>query len=94
MPDTETELETEAKDLIQVYGVVRMVGNMPFPELVITDSERDWYIDADEVYRLKDYQHRRLVVEGVLDIIPIVFASGILGGERHILREIRIISVE
>ena len=88
MPDTETN------DLVQVSGIVRLVGNMPFPQLVISDSEGDWYINAEEAHKLRDFQHRRIVAEGLQETITITFASGISGGERRILRDIRIISIE
>ena len=34
----------EENPLVQVTGRVRLVGNEPFTELVITGENRDWYI--------------------------------------------------
>ena len=81
-----------------VSGVVRLVGNEPFTELVISNPEielyMEWYIERDEEYKLKNYQHRKVTVEGVEDVEQLMFASGLAAGERRTIREIKIINVE
>ena len=84
----------EHQAVIRVSGLVRLVGNEPFTELVISGSESEWNIEAGEEYKLRDLQHRRVVVEGVETVIALRFASGIPAGERRILSEVKIISVE
>ena len=88
------EPEPEHHAAIQVSGVVRLVGSEPFTEVVISGSENEWNIEADEEYKLRNLQHRRVVVEGVETVIAMRFASGIPAGERRTLSGIRIISVE
>jgi hypothetical protein len=83
-----------AQCTIYVSGRVRLVGNEPFTELVITGSDMEWYIEENEVYKLKDLHYRTVTVKGVETVIPVRFASGRSAGERRILKDIKIISVE
>ena len=86
----ENNRENEPK-IVQVTGVVRLVGTALFPELVITSNDGEWYIANDEMQKLHDYQHRIVTVEGEETVIELKFASGISAGTRRILRNIRII---
>ena len=80
---------------IQVIGVVRLVGNQPFPELVITGEEHQWYIAVKEDRdKLFDLQHRTVTVEAEETLIERRFANGHLAGIRRELINIKIISDE
>ena len=79
---------------IQVTGIVRLVGSSLLPELVITGTEMEWYIEKEEEYKLKDYQHRTVTIEGVETVIAINFANGYPAGERRSLKNIKIISIQ
>ena len=80
--------------VIQVSGRVRLVGNNPFPELVITGDRAEWYIGKNDEYKLKDLQHRTVTVEGLETIEKFTFANGLPAGERRILKSINIIRVD
>ena len=79
---------------VQVTGRVRLVGNEPVTELVISGQDYDWYIDIADAYKLRDLQHRTVTVEANETVVTLTFASGIPAGERRILNNIRIIKVE
>ena len=80
--------------VVQVSGRVRLVGSDPFPELVVSGPDREWYIDRDDQSKLKDLQHRTVTVEGIETVKELRFANGRPAGERRTLKNIRIISVE
>ena len=77
--------------VVQVSGVVRLVGSGLFPELVISGSDREWYVAKEEADKLKDLQHRTVTVEGVETVIELKFANGMSAGTRRELRKIKII---
>ena len=80
--------------IVKVTGVVRLVGNEPFTELVITGSESQWYIAKNEWSKLHDLQHRTVTVQGEETVKDRYFANGSYAGVRRELRNIKIISVE
>jgi len=82
------------KPVVQVTGMVRLVGNEPFTELVISSSEFVWYAANNEIHKLRDLQHRIVTIEGEETIIELTFANGMPAGIRRELGNIRIISVE
>ena len=84
----------EEDPLVQVTGRVRLVGNEPFTELVITGENRDWYIEKDEQYKLKELQQRTVTVEGIETVTPLYWASGLPAGNRYSLKDIRILKLE
>jgi len=79
---------------VQVTGLVRLVGNEPFTELVISTEDDGWFIDESEKYKLNTLQYRTVTVRGIENVIQLTFASGIPAGERRTLRNIEIIKVE
>jgi len=83
----------ERETVVQVSGVVRLVGFNPFPELVITDDEFDWYIAREEMNKLHDLQHRAVTIEGRKTITELFFANGMSAGIRRELSNIRIITI-
>ena len=80
--------------VVRVSGRVRLVGSEPFPELVITGQNMEWYIDKDDNQKLKDLQHRTVTIEGTETVQALTFANGRPAGERRALKNIRIIAVE
>jgi len=80
--------------IVQVTGVVRLVGNANFSELQITNSEMSWYIAKDEKAKLHDLQHRTVTVEGEETVTELRFANGMSAGTRRELKNIKIISIE
>ena len=86
--------QEEKSTLVEVTGLVRLVMGGIFPELVITGTDREWYVVREEDHILKDLQHRTVTVEGEETVINLTFASGLPAGERRTLRNIKIISIE
>ena len=80
--------------LVLITGRVRLVGNEPFPELVITGTDRDWFINKNEEYKLKELQQRIVTVEGIETVTSMQWASGLPAGNRYSLKDIRIIKIE
>ena len=80
--------------VVQVSGRVRLVGSDPFPELVVTGADREWYIDKDDEYKLKDLQQRTVTIEGTETVTELFFANGRSAGERRTLKNIRVIRIE
>jgi hypothetical protein len=85
--------EESKLQILQITGVVRLVGTDLFPELVITTNNGEWYIANDERDKLHDLQHRTVTVEGEETILELKFASGMPAGTKRILRNVRIIRV-
>jgi len=81
-------------DVIQVSGTVRLVGTGLSQEIVISGSENEWYIDREEMSKLNDFQQRKVTVEGEETVVELHFAGGMSAGVRHILKNIKIISIE
>ena len=79
---------------VQVTGVVRLVGNDPFAELVITGNEYEWHVEREEEFLLKNYQHMTVTVEGEETVKEMRFANGFSAGERRTLKKIKIIDVQ
>ena len=84
----------EDRPVVQVTGVVRLVGSSLFPELVITGAESQWHIIKEEMNKLYDQQHRTVTVEGEESITELTFVNGLSAGIRRELRNIRIISIQ
>jgi hypothetical protein len=83
-----------AVTIVQVTGVVRLVGNANFPELLIDNSQMLWYIAKDEMNKLYDLQHKTVTVEGEETVTELKFGNGLSAGTRRDLKNIRIISVD
>jgi uncharacterized protein YfeS len=83
-----------AVTVIQVTGIVRLVGTANFPELLIDNSQTAWYIANDEMNKLHDMQHRTVTVEGEETVRELKFGNGLSAGIRRDLKNIRIISVD
>ena len=84
----------EKANVVQVTGLIRMVGNEPFTELIISASDAIWHIPKEERAKLQELQHRTVTVEGVETVIELKFASGLSAGQRRELRNIKVIIVQ
>jgi len=80
--------------VVQVTGVVRLVGNANFPELQIVNSQGSWFVARDEMKKLYDLQHRTVTVEGEETVMELKFGNGMSAGTRRDLKNIKIISVD
>jgi hypothetical protein len=83
----------EKANTVQVTGVVRLVGSDPFPEMVISGPDREWYIAGEDRRLFADLQHRTVTVTGVETVQELKFANGYPAGERRTLANIKIIAV-
>ena len=83
----------EKNSVIQVTGVVRLVGSGSFPEIVITGEDGEWRIEKEEEFRLRDLQQQVVTVEGEETVVELKFANGMSAGERRTLKNIKIIDV-
>lgn len=86
--------EAAETKIVQVTGVVRLVGSSPLYEIVITGPEYEWHIARDEMEKLFDLQQQTVTVEGKESIAELRFANGRPAGTRRELRNIIIISVQ
>ena len=82
----------ERGPVIEVVGVVRLVGNGPFTELVITAQDMEWFVEKEEEYKLRDLQQMIVTVEGEETVTSLTFANGMPAGEQRSLRNIRILA--
>ena len=80
--------------VVQVTGVVRLVGSAMFSDLVITGPEMEWYVDKEEEYKLFDLQQQVVTVEANETVIELTFANGLPAGKRRLLKNIKIIAIE
>jgi len=87
------EKNKETLPVVQITGIVRLVGTSTFPELIISDSQTDWHVIKEERSKLNDFQHHTVIVEGEETVIELQFANGLPAGTRRELRNIRIIAV-
>ncbi|MDR2543817.1 MAG: hypothetical protein LBC80_10275 [Treponema sp.] len=83
----------EKANIVQVTGVVRLVGSSPLPELVVSGSEHEWYVIREEINKLHHLQHRTVTVEGEETVTELFFVNGMSAGIRRELRNIRIINI-
>jgi len=86
--------ETVITVLVQATGIVRLVGGGPIPEIVITGSDREWYVSREDDHLLKELQHRTVTVEGYETVLELRFANGLSAGQRRMLKDIKILNVE
>ena len=89
--DTTGEEET---GIVEAAGVVRLVGTGLFPQLVITGTDREWYITKEEESLLWDLQNLKVIVEGEETTQQLKFANGLPAGVMRTLKNIKIITVE
>jgi methyl coenzyme M reductase subunit D len=86
--------EAEITALVQVTGIVRLVGGGPIPEIVITGPDKEWYVSREDDHLLKELQHQTVTVEGYESVTELRFANGLYAGQRRTLKDIKIIAIE
>lgn len=83
----------EKSEIVQVTGVVRLVGSSLFSEIVISTSDRrNWYVTREDRDKLHDLQQQIVTVEGEEVIVEMRLANGRRTLTRRELHNIRIIS--
>jgi hypothetical protein len=81
--------------IVEVTGTLRLVGNMPFPQTVVTDKEeQDWYIGEEDKPLFAGLERRVLRVRGTVELVEMRLADDTVIGVRRILKNPRIIAVE
>jgi hypothetical protein len=77
--------------VLTVTGTVRLVGNEPFAEPVLTDGAgNNWYIDGGAL--LASRQHRQATVRGRVRLLEMVLANGEVLGTRRIITEAELLT--
>lgn len=77
---------------VKVSGKIRVTGNMPFTEMVITDNDaHDWFVSAEDRLLLEKHDEPYVTVRGTARISDIVLADGAYIGERRHLLNITIL---
>jgi hypothetical protein len=80
-----------APEIRTIQGRIRLVGNEPFTELVLTEEEgNDWFIEGPARDSLMHRQHEVLVLRGEAEYRDIILADGRRAGVRHILRNVTV----
>ena len=82
----------EKSTVVEVTGIVRLVGSSPVYELVISGPDMEWYVAREEEYKLKDLQQRIVTVKGSETVTELTFANGFPAGERRTLKKIKVIA--
>jgi hypothetical protein len=74
--------------VVEITGIIRLVGNEPFGELVITEEgQRTWYIEGENRDALSRYQQRNVTIRGTVEIQETVLANGKYLGVKRILKD-------
>ena len=79
--------------VVQITGVVRLIGSSPLPQLIISGYEFEWFVPREEMDKLNNLQHRIVTVEGEEIVMELMFAGGQPAGTRRELRNIRILEI-
>jgi len=86
--------ERENTETIKVTGVVRLIGTGNFPQIVITTTDKEWYVAKEDADKLNDLQHRKVTVEGKGIERELRFANGRSAGIRYELRNVKLVSID
>jgi hypothetical protein len=80
--------ESAPKDFIAITGKVRIVGNAPFTEMVITDDAgTDWFVPPAFRPALENRQNQAVTVRAAVKVIEQRLADGKLMPPRHELTD-------
>jgi hypothetical protein len=92
-PDTVRESPniTEGQ-VVEVTGLVRLIGNEPFPRLVITGSDgTDWYVSDSDQQAIAACQQQTVTVQGTVRLAEMTLANGVSLGTRRILHGVTVL---
>ncbi|MDR2096579.1 MAG: hypothetical protein LBP76_13845 [Treponema sp.] len=79
--------------LVEVTGIIRVVGNEPFSEIVITEEgQQTWYLEEESRALLGRYRQRKIAVRGTVELQEITLANGRYLETRRILKDVSLIS--
>ena len=81
-------------NIVLAEGLIRLVGNANFPELIISGTEHVWVITSDERDKLINMQYRTVKVEGEETVTELKFNNGRPAGLRRELKNIKIIEIK
>jgi hypothetical protein len=88
-----TQNQNQDGKVIEVIGVVRLVGNVPFTEIVITDADgNDWFITAEDKEILMALQQQQVRVKGTAFYTDMILANNKKIGVRKTLKNIIILN--
>jgi hypothetical protein len=79
--------------MLTLRGRIRLVGNEPFTELVLSDEEgNDWFIEDPLRDSLVHRQQEFLTLRGEAAYRDLLLASGRRMGVRKILRKLTVVA--
>ena len=81
-------------ELVEIRGRVRLIGNEPFTELVISADGKQYHIEEADQSKLKEMQQKTVTIQGMVTEEELRFVNGRPAGVRRTLSKIKIISVE
>jgi hypothetical protein len=72
---------------VELEGRVRLLGNEPFPDLVLTGPDgQDWYREDSRRGLFRSYEQRTVRVRGRVELTELTLANGrSLGFRRRLL---------
>jgi hypothetical protein len=71
---------------VELEGRLRLMGNEPFPDLVLTGPDgRDWYLDDSQRERFRSYERQTVKVRGRVELRELTLANGRTLGLRYAL---------
>jgi hypothetical protein len=74
---------------VEIAGRVRLVGNVPFLELIVSDAAgQEWYVAPEEEDILSDYEQTTVKIRARYETKDIILADGKKVGEKRILHDI------
>ena len=78
--------------LVELSGRVRLVGNEPFPELVLTGEDgQSWFIAPEDRTVLSAYEQRIVTIRGRVKLQELILANGQKLETRRILSEVTLV---
>jgi hypothetical protein len=92
-PASDLSADAEPADgaRVRLHGRVRLVGNMPFPEFVITGADEvDWYVHGEDRKKIEAFNGQLVVVTGTARVRRMYLADGAFAGLRRRLENITV----
>jgi hypothetical protein len=84
--------DARAGQTVEVSGRVRLLGNVPFTELVVSDDTgHDWYIDAESREALAGLEQQTVTISATLSLQAMTLADGSRLEDRRVLSKVVII---
>jgi hypothetical protein len=78
--------------MVELSGRVRLVGNEPFPELVLTGEDgRSWFIAPEDRAVLSAYEQRTVTIRARVKLREMILANGQRLETRRILSGVTLV---